>query len=121
MPKKEFVVEQLTQSLASYYFTVMYITSFVTFVTGIVSEKEKKMKEVMRMMGMMDSAFWYEKSVFLFYIENIIIFKDFVVNYLFDTVYSTKYNLDHVSLFNILFQINSIIMLFFHTHRALFH
>jgi hypothetical protein len=121
MPKNQYVAEQWIQSLASYYFTVMYITSFVTFVTSIVSEKEKKMKEVMRMMGMMDSAFWYEKSVFLFYIENNIIFKDFVANYLFDTVYSTKYYLDHLSLFNILFQINSIIMFFFHTHRALFN
>ena len=58
MPKNEYTVESILQGLASYCFSVMYVTSLVTFVTNIVSEKEKKIKEAMRMMGMLDSAFW---------------------------------------------------------------
>ena len=58
MPKSEYAAEQIALMLASYYLTIMYVGSFVTFVTSIVTEKEKKIKETMRMMGMSDAAFW---------------------------------------------------------------
>jgi hypothetical protein len=59
MPKAEYLNEQITLTgTASFYFTIMYVTSLVTFVTNVVSEKEKKIKELMRMMGMRDTAFW---------------------------------------------------------------
>lgn len=58
MPKDSFVKEQVITGISSYYFTIFYMYSLITFVTNIVAEKEKKIKEVMRMMGMYDSAFW---------------------------------------------------------------
>lgn len=59
MPKGSYVVEQpIFTAITSYYFTLFFINSLITFVTNIVAEKEKKIKEVMRMMGMYDSAFW---------------------------------------------------------------
>lgn len=59
MPKESYVEENATiTALASLYFNLIYITSLITFVTNVVAEKEKKIKEVMRMMGMLDSAFW---------------------------------------------------------------
>ncbi len=59
MPKKEYVQEQIwLTALSSYYFTVFFIYSLISFTTNVVMEKEKKIKEAMRMMGMYDSAFW---------------------------------------------------------------
>jgi hypothetical protein len=59
MPKKEFLNEQaITTGFSSFYFTLLFLHSLITFVTNVVAEKEKAIKEVMRMMGMYDSAFW---------------------------------------------------------------
>lgn len=59
MPKDSYVLEQaIFTAITSYYFTLFFINSLVTFVTNIVAEKEKKIKEIMRIMGMYDSAFW---------------------------------------------------------------
>jgi GTP cyclohydrolase III len=59
MPKKLFVKEQaIFTAISSYYFTLFFMNSLITFVTNVVAEKEKKIKEVMRMMGMYDLAFW---------------------------------------------------------------
>jgi hypothetical protein len=52
MPKNEFVEEQIwLTALSSYYFTVFFIYSLISFTTNVVMEKEKKIKEAMRMMG----------------------------------------------------------------------
>ena len=53
MPKEAYTDEvAFLTGISSFYFTLIYITSLVTFVTNVVSEKEKKIKEVMRIMGM---------------------------------------------------------------------
>ena len=60
MPKKEFVKEEtILTGFASYYFTLIFSYSLITFVINIVSEKEKNLKELMRIMGMNKIAFWY--------------------------------------------------------------
>lgn len=60
MPKGSYVDEAaIVTGLTSYYLTIFFINSLITFVVNVVSEKEKKIKEVMRIMGMYDSAFWY--------------------------------------------------------------
>lgn len=67
MPKDPYVQEQaIFTAFTSYYFTLFFVNSLVTFVTNIVSEKEKKIKEVMRIMGMYDSAFWWVKTLILY-------------------------------------------------------
>ena len=59
MPKGSYVSPNtLINTIASLFFALLFISSLVTFVTNVVAEKEKKIKEVMRMMGMVDSAFW---------------------------------------------------------------
>jgi hypothetical protein len=59
MPKKEYIEEASWSTLiGSLYFTYLYMSALITFITNIVAEKEKKIKETMRMMGMYDSAFW---------------------------------------------------------------
>lgn len=59
MPKKEAIIEQtIFTGVASYYFTLFFINSLITFVTNLVAEKENKTKEVNKMMGMYDSTFW---------------------------------------------------------------
>jgi ATP-binding cassette subfamily A (ABC1) protein 5 len=59
MPKIGYIKEDpIFNGFTAYFFTIVYISSLVIFVTNVVSEKEKKIKETMRIMGMRDSAFW---------------------------------------------------------------
>jgi ATP-binding cassette subfamily A (ABC1) protein 5 len=73
MPKTAYVQEiPLFTAITSYYFTLFFINSLVTFVVNVVSEKEKKIKEIMRMMGMYDSAFWLSWIAVYFMLFTII-------------------------------------------------
>jgi len=44
--------------LASYYFSLFFVISLMTFTSNIVAEREKNIKELMSAMAMKESAFW---------------------------------------------------------------
>nr|APD26541.1 ATP-binding cassette transporter subfamily A member 5 X1 protein [Brachionus koreanus] len=59
MPKDSYVREQtIFDGIKSYYFTLIFLYSLISFVINIVAEKEKKNKEHMKLMGLSESMFW---------------------------------------------------------------
>ena len=53
---------------------ISYIVPFTRLVNKLVSEKETKVKESMKMMGMVDSAFWMSYLITYFTIFTILAF-----------------------------------------------
>lgn len=45
--------------ISSYYFSLFFIVSLMTFTMNVVAEKETNIKNLMITMGMYESASWY--------------------------------------------------------------
>ena len=59
MPKHSHIHDKnMFAGIASYYFSLFFVTSLMTFTTNIVAEREKNIKHLMKTMGMYESAFW---------------------------------------------------------------
>ncbi len=59
MPKHSHIHDPKSfDGLASYYFSLFFVISLMTFTTNVVAEREKDIKELMRAMAMRESAFW---------------------------------------------------------------
>lgn len=78
MPKDSSARDQtLFDGIKSYYFTLIYIYSLISFVVNVVAEKEKKNIEHMKLMGLKESVYWI--AWILTYLIQFTLFNFFVV------------------------------------------
>jgi ATP-binding cassette, subfamily A (ABC1), member 5 len=108
MPKNSAIQEQqIVTGISSYYFTLFFINSLVTFVTNLVHEKENKSREMNKIMGMYDSVFWL--SWIIVYLIPLTILNLIISIVLFAINFFTSFNLTVVFFFLIqLFSLTTI-------------
>nr|QUF59433.1 ATP-binding cassette transporter Abca5 [Brachionus angularis] len=110
MDKESYVKEQvILTGISSFYFTLFYMYSLITFVTNVVDEKEKRLKETMRMMGMLDSAFWI--SWILIYLIPLSVLNFIIAILMFSINFFKSFNL--TILFFFLIEFYSIVTIIF--------
>lgn len=59
MPKHSHMHDtNMFSGIASYYFSLFFLTGLMTLTSDIVKEKEKRIENLMKILGMDKSAFW---------------------------------------------------------------